>query len=68
MLEDEKDAGETALRLLRTFNSMGVFGNMGDSFQDLENILLEIFEDVKVTRIGYCGVWTARSPRRKKMV
>jgi hypothetical protein len=64
MLEDETNAGETAMRVLRDFNTVGVFGNMGDSLQDLEDILLDMFEDVDVSQIGYCGVWTARLPRR----
>ena len=64
MLEDETNAGETAMRVLRDFNTVGVFGNMGDSLQDLEDIFLDMFEDVDVSRIGYCGVWTARFPRR----
>ncbi len=63
MLEDETNAGETAMRVLRDFNTVGVFGNMGDSLKDLEDILLDMFEDVDVSRIGYCGVWSARLPR-----
>lgn len=63
MLDDEMNAGETAMHVLRQFNTVGVFGNMGDSFQDLKDILTETFEDVDLNRIGYCGVWTARHPR-----
>ncbi|KAL3769887.1 hypothetical protein ACHAWU_007093 [Discostella pseudostelligera] len=63
MLDDEPNAGETAMHVLRAFNDMGVFGNLGDSFQDLEDILTVIFEDVDVYRVGYCGVWMARHPK-----
>jgi len=66
MLDDEPNAGETAMHVLRAFNDMGVFGNLGDSFQDLEDILTEIFEDVDVYRVGYCGVWMARHPKAYK--
>ena len=53
----------TAMRILRDFNNVGVFDNLGDSFQDLQDILRTIFEDVEVQRVGYCGVWTARHPK-----
>lgn len=63
MLDDENNAGETAMSVLRVFNDVGVFGNLGDSLEDLDGILRDIFDDVDVRRVGYCGVWTARHPK-----
>jgi hypothetical protein len=63
MLDDEDNAGETSIRTLRALNSIGVFGNLGDSLIDLDRILRDIFDDVDVRRVGYCGVWKAKHPR-----
>ena len=63
MLDDDNNVGETAMHVLRVFNDMGVFGNLGDSLEDLDGILRDIFDVVDVQRVGYCGVWTARHPK-----
>jgi hypothetical protein len=63
ILNDEDSAGETSIRALGALNSMGVFGNLGDSLIDLDRILRDIFNYVNVRRIGYCGVWEAAHPK-----
>mmetsp|Transcript_26960 Transcript_26960/g.38666 ORF Transcript_26960/g.38666 Transcript_26960/m.38666 type:complete len:140 (+) Transcript_26960:121-540(+) len=63
MLDDDNNAGETAMRVLRVFNDVGVFGNLGDSLEDLDGALRDIFDNVDVQLVGYCGVWTARHPK-----
>lgn len=50
--------------MLKLFNDSGVFGNLGDSYDDLVFILTDIFEDVVVKQIGYCGLWTAKNPKK----
>lgn len=60
MVDDSEAAGDISLNVLENYNDWGIFGNLGDSFEDLENILGELFRDVEVKRIGYCGVWSAR--------
>ncbi len=64
MVLDERNAGETAMQVLTSFNESGVFGNTGDSMEDLEHILKEIFDEVTIWQVGYCGVWTARNPKK----
>ena len=63
ILDDEVNAGETTIRTLRALNSMGVFGNLGDSLIDLDRILRDLFDDVVVRRVGYCGIWKATHRR-----
>ena len=63
MVSDEKNAGETAMHVLCRFNDAGVFGNLGDSMEDLEFVLKNNFDDVDVWNVGYCGVWAARNPK-----
>ena len=63
MLHDKTNAGQIAMQVLTNFNQSGVFGNLGDSMEDLECILKEIFDDVEVWRVGYCGMWAARNPK-----
>jgi len=63
MLHDQKNTGKTAMQVLHNFNESGVFGNLGDSMDDLECILMDVFSDVEVWRVGYCGMWKARNPK-----
>lgn len=63
MLHDPQGAGETALGVLRHYNKVGIFGNLGDSYADLERILNGLFKEVDLRMIGYCGVWIARNPK-----
>ena len=63
MLHDKTSAGQIAMQVLTNFNQSGVFGNMGDSTEDLECILDEFFDDVEVWRVGYCCMWAARNPK-----
>jgi hypothetical protein len=63
MMDDAEAAGRTPLGVLQRYNDWGIFGNSGDSFADLENILRELFTEVDLKMIGYCGVWTARGPK-----
>ena len=60
MVDDSEAAGDISLNVLENYNDWGIFGNLGDSFDDLENLLGELFHVVEVKRIGYCGVWSAR--------
>jgi hypothetical protein len=63
MSNDAERAGEISLNVLHSYNEWGIFGNLGDSLVDLENVLKELFREVELKRIGYCGVWTARGPK-----
>lgn len=63
MLDDADRAGETSLGVLKNYNEWGIFGNLGDSFEDLQQILNESFQYVDLKKIGYCGVWSARHPK-----
>jgi len=63
LLDDRKRAGKAAIKTMEEYNEWGVFGNKGDSFEDLEVVLNDVFHDVDVHRSGYCGVWRARRPR-----
>lgn len=63
MTDDAEAAGEISLNVLKNYNDWGIFGNMGDSFKDLESILNELFSDVEVKKVGFCGVWSARGPK-----
>jgi len=63
MLHDKMNAGKTVMQVLHNFNESGVFGNLGDLMEDLECLLEEIFADVEVWRVGYCGMWAARNPK-----
>jgi 2-polyprenyl-3-methyl-5-hydroxy-6-metoxy-1,4-benzoquinol methylase len=56
--------GKAALTTLRDYNKLGIFGNEGDSYQDLATVLNELFEDVELYRVGFCGVWKVRHPRQ----
>ena len=63
LLEDKSGAGEVAVQTMLDYNKWGIFGNKGDSFEGLEQILNETFDDVKVWRSGYCGVWKVENPK-----
>ncbi len=63
MSEDSTSVGKATLSTLRDYNKLGIFGNEGDSYQDLAAVLNELFEDVEVYRVGFCGVWKVRHPR-----
>lgn len=63
MLNDVDGAGETSLGVLNNYNDWGIFGNLGDSFDELETILNELFNEVDLKKVGFCGVWTARGPK-----
>ena len=43
MMDDAKAAGEIPLHVLQKYNDWCIFGHLGDSFADLENILKELF-------------------------
>ncbi len=64
ILKDSENAGKTTMHVMENFNHWGVFGNFGDSYEDLEYILKEMFCDVELKRVGYCGVWRASRPRK----
>ena len=49
-----------ALYTLSIYNKIGIFGNAGDTFDDLSNLLHELFESVDIRRVGYCAVWKAK--------
>lgn len=63
MIKDKKNAGEPAIQVLHNFNTAGVFGNAGDSMKDLGWVLNDVFNDVTVTRVGYCGMLVAKNPK-----
>lgn len=63
MINDADGAGEISLGVLQSYNDWGIFGNLGDSFDELEAVLNGLFHEVELKRIGYCGVWTARCPK-----
>ncbi|KAL3783991.1 hypothetical protein HJC23_013371 [Cyclotella cryptica] len=67
MLLDAERAGKTPVKVLHTYNDWGIFGNLGDSFEDLENVLKDLFCEVELKRVGYCGVWKARGPKQTKV-
>ena len=64
MLDDEARAGAPAMATLEAYNDRGIFGNLGDNFEDLATILNDLFEEVDIRMIGYCAVWKARRPKR----
>lgn len=66
MLVDAGRAGEMPLKVLHTYNDWGVFGNLGDSFEDLENVLKDLFLEVELKKVGYCGLWKATGPKQMK--
>ncbi|KAL7517478.1 hypothetical protein ACHAWX_002393 [Stephanocyclus meneghinianus] len=66
MLLDAGRAGEIPLKVLHTYNDWGVFGNLGDSFEDLENVLKDLFLEVELKKVGYCGLWKATGPKQMK--
>jgi len=59
---DAEAAGPYAISTNVVYNKLGIFGNRGDSFDDLATILKECFHSVAIWRIGYCAVWIARRP------
>ena len=63
LLDDAETAGRGAVNIIKNFNEVGIFGNEGDTMQDLEKILRELFHEVDVYRLGYCGVWKASKPK-----
>mmetsp|Transcript_21742 Transcript_21742/g.44860 ORF Transcript_21742/g.44860 Transcript_21742/m.44860 type:complete len:329 (-) Transcript_21742:2385-3371(-) len=67
IMKDSKNAGKTTLHVMEKFNDWGVFGNIGDTYEDLERILRGMFRDVELKRVGYCGVWRASRPRKQNI-
>lgn len=67
VMKDSEYAGKTTVHVMEKFNDWGVFGNVGDSYEDLERILQGIFRDVELKRFGYCGVWRASHPRNQNI-
>ena len=59
IVKDKERVGTNTMKVLNDFNDWGVFGILGDSYGDLKYILQELFEDVDLRRVGYCGVWRA---------
>jgi hypothetical protein len=45
-------------------NTVGIFGNLGDSEEGYEAALKENFEDVEVRVVGVVLLFTAKKPRR----
>jgi len=58
LLDDADNAGPAAIRTMEFYNEIGIFGNKGDSMEDLESVLKEVFAEVEVWRVGYCGAWS----------
>lgn len=63
LLDGADEAGEAAVKTIRDYNRLGIFRNEGDSYEDLSQVLHDVFDDVEVWRSGYCGVWRARRPK-----
>jgi 2-polyprenyl-3-methyl-5-hydroxy-6-metoxy-1,4-benzoquinol methylase len=64
--DDTENAGEAALLTLLSYNKAGIFGNLGDTFDDLSNLLKGLFESVDIRRVGYCAVWKAKGFKGEK--
>lgn len=60
---DAAAAGPHALATNKLYNQLGIFGNSGDTFEDIAVILNDLFYDVTIFQIGYCAVWLARNPK-----
>lgn len=63
ILDDASNAGEAAMETLEQYNRWGIFGNRGDSYEDLVKVLEETFDDVQVWKMGYVGLWKVRRPK-----
>jgi hypothetical protein len=63
ILDDASNAGEAAMETLEQYNWWGIFGNRGDSYEDLVKVLSETFDDVQVWKTGYVGLWKVRRPK-----
>eukprot|EP00090_Calanus_glacialis_P018080 TRINITY_DN28031_c0_g1_i1.p1 TRINITY_DN28031_c0_g1~~TRINITY_DN28031_c0_g1_i1.p1 ORF type:complete len:314 (-),score=33.04 TRINITY_DN28031_c0_g1_i1:120-947(-) len=63
MLDDADNAGPAAIKTIKFYNKIGIFGNMNDCMADLESVLNELFGDVELWRTGYCAVWKAKAPK-----
>ena len=61
--KDASNAGDATMRTQKLYNELGIFGNEGDTFNDVSMVLHELFEEVQVWRVGYCAAWKARKPR-----
>ena len=64
LLDDAAQAGPYATATIRHYNKIGIFGNSGDSFDDMVAVLEELFINVSVFKVGYCAVWLAKNPKR----
>ena len=64
LLDDSAQAGPHAAATIRHYNEIGIFGNSGDSFEDIIAVLEDLFIDVSVFKVGYCAVWLAKNPKR----
>ena len=63
LLEDEDIAGPAAVNTIHKYNDWGIFDNKGDTFEDVEIVLHDLFHDVEVWKSGYCAVWKANNPK-----
>ncbi|KZT05753.1 S-adenosyl-L-methionine dependent methyltransferase [Laetiporus sulphureus 93-53] len=50
--------------LVRLYNNLGSFGNVDDSFENLEKALRGQFEEVEVEQVGVVALFVARKPIR----
>ena len=57
LITDKHNASAAAIQTHETYNQLGIFSNEGDSYNDLSDILHETFTNVKLWKVGYCGVW-----------
>ena len=64
LLDDAGQAGPHAVATIHHYNEIGIFGNSGDSFEDMVAVLENLFNDVSVFKVGYCAVWLAKNPKR----
>ena len=64
LLDDVARAGPHAAATIRRYNEIGIFGNLGDTYDDMVAILEDLFSDVSTFKVGYCAVWLAKHPKR----
>ena len=50
--------------LVRLHNDLGSFGNVDDSFENLEKALRGEFEEVEIEQVGVVALFVARKPIR----
>jgi hypothetical protein len=61
-LDEDSRLGRMALVAL---NRRGIFSNLADTEAGLRDMLVEVFDDVILERIGAVAVFTARHPKRQ---